>query len=384
MRAPILLAVLLVVAAVSAGCTDKLSFNSGGTIDAPSFSLSPEAGDAETVFSVDAGALGDKHNITWDFGDGTTAYGRTAQHAYGFTNGVMTVTLIATDATGKQGIATRTLTLGTGENAEPAATVRAKSNWVEMRQPVNLSAIVRDADEDPIRHLWTYTVLEGGAAGGDGHAHDHGGGGGASGASGASSTMQGQEFVIDGDGPAVQAIFDAPGKYAVKLRASDPKGGEAIAEVVVDVSRDIPEPRHQVSFSGTLAAGTGASGVGENAWDQGAPDANVDVARHAYTLRYPATTYVLLAWNDTSGQGLADLDLELRDGAGNVVFESATRTANVPPAPAGTVEMNLTKQPPGDYTVVVHAYSGVQVAYTVQVVAALELTPELVAATEGQ
>lgn len=359
---------ILVLMPALAGCTDKISFNSASVEDGK-FSLVPDKGDAKTVFKVDAGKLGEGRNVTWDFGDGTTKFGASAEHRYNFTNGVVTITLIATDEDGKQGIATRTVTLGSGKNADPTVSVRATKSWVEMRKPVNLTATARDADRDPIRHLWTYRVLEGGASS-DGHAHSHGN----------APAATGQEFVIDGDGAKTQVVFDAPGQYEVRVRASDPKGGEAIATTVVDVSRHIPESRVNIVFTGTLAAGSGGQGASasETLWGTPAPDTHVDAARHPYTLLYPATTFVMLTWNDTSTQGVFDLDLEVRNvKTGEVVFTSATR------APAPAVESNMTNQEPGEYEIVVRNVAGAQVAYSVQLVAGLHLTPERVAAVEG-
>lgn len=369
MRTLALALALLVAMPAFAGCTDKISFNSA-SVDEGKFSLTPDKGDARTLFKVDAGKLGEGKNVTWDFGDGTVRYGGSAEHKYGFTNGVMTITLLVTGSDGKQSVATRTVKLGTGENAEPNVTVRASKTWIEMRKPVNLTATTRDADKDPIRHLWTYKVLEGGASG-DGHAHSHGD---------APAATNAQEFVIDGEGAKTQAVFDAPGKYEVRVRASDPKGGQSVATVVVDVSRHIPEPRMSLTFQGTLTAGTGGQGasVSDTLWGTPAPDSNVDAARHPYTLLYPATTFVMVTWNDTSTQGVFDLDLEVRDAnTGEVVFTSATR------APAPAFESNMTRQEPGDYVVVIKAVAGAQVAYTVQLVSALELTPARVAAVEG-
>src|SRR5581483_1969091 len=106
----LLVALLLVSSALLAGCSDKLGL-SKASIDAPSFDLSPEAGDASTTFHLDAGALS-KYNGTWDFGDGTVKYGASADQKYGLTSGKTTVTLIVTESSGKQGTATRAALLG--------------------------------------------------------------------------------------------------------------------------------------------------------------------------------------------------------------------------------------------------------------------------------
>lgn len=382
MRAPFFLAILL-VGSLLAGCTDKLTPSSdGGATGSSGFSVTPEKGGKDTVFTVDAGKLAAKSvNLTWDFGDGTVAYGARAEHVYGFTNGVMTITLFATDAAGKQGISMRTVTLGSGENQEPKVTVRAARSWIEANQPVNLSATGRDTDRDPLTYLWTYSILSGGG-GGDGHGdHDHG----------AAPTATGQEFVIPGNGSRVSASFESAGKYLVKVRATDPKGGESVADTTIDVSTKIPPLQIEETYEGTLAAGTGGAGASQKLWGApaDAPDTNVDAVRHTFELRYPASAIAILQWNDTAAQqaGMAafDLDLELVDRAtGDVLFSSQTR---IQPGPPPTVpppyEFNHTQLPPGAYDLVVRGYAGVQVSYTLTLFLSLQLTPELVAAAEG-
>lgn len=351
--------VLVVVSAVAlSGCTSSpgglLSFNEA-TLEEPSFDLSPETGDKDTLFHVDSRGLGKKHNVTWDWGDGTFSYGAEAEHRYGFTNGQMTVTLIATSAEdGRQGIATRQLTLGDGLNKMPTVSARAQRTWIEVGQRTNLTATGSDSDRDPLTYFWSYQAA--GAA---------------------------AETTLDSNANRVPVEFAEPGVYDVKVRARDPKGGEAVANVTLTVSRDIPNTRFEQAFNGTVIAGTVGAGASEKAWlasQAGAPvpDTNVDSVRHRYTLLYPAYTLIFLTWTDTSGQGAIDLDLELRHaGNGTVIFTSATR------APAPAFEFNLTQQEPGDYDVVVRGVVAANVAYTALVQATLQITPDLVLAAEG-
>jgi hypothetical protein len=382
----IFLVAFLAVAVLLSGCTDKLSFAAdGGTLAAPAFSVTPETGGKDTVFTVDAGKLGEKYNLTWDWGDGTVTYGKRSEHKYGFTNGVMTVTLVATDEAGTQGLALRTVKLGTGENADPTVTVRAAKTWIEARKPLNLTATGRDTDRDPLSYLWTYSIVSGGASG-DGHAHDHGSGG------AAPPAAAGQEFVIDGKDAKTSVTFDAAGKYLVKVRASDPKGGQAIAETTIDVSAKIPDAQFQTTYEGTLNAGSAGAGVSEKLWDLPAgeaPDTNVDAVRHPLQLRYPANLVIILQWNDTAasqtGMSASDLDLAMRDVAsGEIVFASENRAQpGVPPVVPPPFEFNVTQVPAGDYEIIVRGYVAAQATYVVTVFASLQLTPELVAQVEG-
>lgn len=346
-------ALTLMAAVVLAGCTGGIGGAIGlndATLAEPSFDLTPDKGDATTLFKVDSRGLGDKYNVTWEWGDGIVTYGATSEHKYGFSNGAVTVTLVVTDTDGKQNFATRTITLGTSPNKAPTVTLRAQKTWIEVGRTINLTATATDADRDPLTYFWSY-LAPGAAA----------------------------EKVIEGKTNRVPVTFDAPGKYDVKVRARDPKGGEAIANVTVSVSTHIPDTRFEATFNGTIVAGSAGQGLSEKAWigSPTVPDSNVDSTRHRYTLDYPGNTLIFLVWNDTTTQGVYDLDLELRKADGTVVFTSATR------APSAPFEFNITKQDAGDYDVVVRGVVGANVVYTLLVQSTLQITPELVAAKEG-
>jgi hypothetical protein len=349
--------VVLLASTVAAGCTDKLSFLSSASLDKPAFDVTPSEGNADTTFHFDTGSWADGYNVTWEFSDGKTAFGRVVDHVFGYTNGVVTVTLVATDGAGKQGILTRSIKLGTGVNAQPRVTVSTPRTWVEVAKPFDVTARASDADKDPIEYLWTMRNITG---------------------------SDPQERIL-GTGPTVPLAFDAPGKYVVKVRVRDPKGGEASDDETFDVSKRIPEPTLDLKWNGTLIAGTGGQQqASEPLWATPAPDTSVDAARHSYSLDYPASTVIILTWNDTSTQGAWDLDLELRDADTNKTIFTSAHHANPGPPPTGTApfEYNFTMQPPGHYVVLVRAVAGAKIEYALFVRASLLLTPELVAATE--
>ena len=342
MRVPLVL--LAAGALLAAGCTGKLGLSNAASIEDPSFTVTPESGDASTTFSVDAGKLADGMEATWDFGDGTILTGRTASHAYGFTNGEMTITLLLSKD-GEQGIATRTVKLGTGKNASPTARLTASPTWAEVGKPVSLDARPADADKDPLKVAW-------------------------------SKRAEGTPEVeaLSATENKTTLTFDKPGRYVIGVRVSDPKGAVVSRNVTVDVSKRIPPREMQWVWNGTLVAGTGGQGVAEKVWGTPAPEAPaaVDAARHVYALQYPASTFIMLQWNDTSTQGAFDLDLELRDGQNKTIFKSETR------APAAPFELNFTQQPPGEYAVIVRAVTGAKVDYALTVFATLQVTPEMV------
>ncbi len=96
------------------------------------FTLSPERGPSETVFSFDASASDDPDGsivrYDWDFGDGTTGEGVSAEHRFvheNDTNQTFTVTLRVTDDAGDVGSSSQSLTVTPAEappNQAPTAT----------------------------------------------------------------------------------------------------------------------------------------------------------------------------------------------------------------------------------------------------------------------
>lgn len=335
----------LAAALLLAGCAGKLGL--GASVQDPSFTVSPESGGKDTVFEVDAGRLGDKADIKWDFGDGTSATGRRADHKYGFTNGIVTITMTVTDDSGAQGTTTRTVKLGSGVNTPPTLNPGASPSWVTVGQETMLNARGSDKDGDPL--TYSFAVRAQGAP---------------------------EPRALPSTTARATTKFDAPGKYAILVTARDPKGGEATGETMVDVTRTKPDPNVELAWNGTILAGSAGQGVAEKVWTTPAPDTNADSARHPYTLLYPATTVIMLTWNDTSQKGAFDLDLELRDASGAAVFKSETR------APAPAFELNFTEQPAGDYVIVVRGVAGANVVYDLLLYSTLHLTPDLVAKVE--
>jgi hypothetical protein len=370
----LLVVALLAASVLAAGCTDKLSLNKA-SLDDPSFSVSPETGDAATTFHVDAGALS-KYNVTWDFGDGKHANGGSADHQYGFSNGRMTITLIATDGAGKQGIATRVVVLGTGTNHPPSARISAQRSWVMVDAPAAFTAYGYDSDTDPLSYSWSVQPTGG--------------------------TER-----IGADGPpSFSTTFSAVGSYVVKVRARDPKGGESTDTMVVWATKEIPATTYDALHHGNLTVGNGDAGVNEKLGSVAggaAPNQTVDSAVYPFTLAYPGYTLVFLTWNDSSGAGAVDLDLELRfAGNGTTIWKAEHHVVPTPdpnhppspppvpppvppsvPTPIGPYEYNASVLAPGKYEVVVRGYAGANVPYTALIHASLQVSPESVAKSEA-
>ncbi len=90
-------------------------------------------------------------DYAWDFGDGSTAAGKTATHAYS-APGVYTVTLTVTDLKG--GVGTDTLTVTILGNAPPVPDAGGPYVGVEA-SPLTLSAAASsDPDGDPLTYRW--------------------------------------------------------------------------------------------------------------------------------------------------------------------------------------------------------------------------------------
>lgn len=109
-------------------CTSKQIFVSPATPPGPaaSFTASPTSGTSPLTVFVDASASSYDDGVIsqyrWNWGDGSTGYGRTAAHTY-FSAGVNTHTVtLSVDATdGKTGTATRTVTVIVAGGTTPAA-----------------------------------------------------------------------------------------------------------------------------------------------------------------------------------------------------------------------------------------------------------------------
>ena len=132
-----------------------------------SFTASPISGNSPlNVFFDASGSTYDQTPLTytWDFGDGSTGYGRQASHLYNTSTGATyTVTLTVTGPDGKSGTTTRTITVsGAGGGTEPTGSPSARFD-IEFPDTNDEVAPVRaefdpdDSEPDDGRVIATYT-----------------------------------------------------------------------------------------------------------------------------------------------------------------------------------------------------------------------------------
>lgn len=176
-------------------------FAPGDSNPAPTAVIDYEAIGLATAFdasgSTDDGTL---DRYTWDFGDGTSATGMTAEHTYA-ADGTYTVTLTVTDDQGATGTATQEVTVAATPNEEPVA--EFTTSVVELAVSVDGSGS-SDADGQIVSYEW-----------------DFGDGGSATGVS-------------------VEHAYAADGTYRVTLTVTDDQGatGTSTQDVSVDATGD--------------------------------------------------------------------------------------------------------------------------------------------------
>ena len=128
-------------------------------------------------------------SYSWDFGDGDTAGGQTATHAYS-SPGSFAVTLTITDLLGRVAHATRTVTVGPG--TLPTATFVFSPTPVQAGQTVNFNASGSTAE--PGHRLTTF------------------------------SWNFGDGTLVETSGPIATHVFAKTGTYTVTLKVTDDAG----------------------------------------------------------------------------------------------------------------------------------------------------------------
>lgn len=141
---------LVFLAVALAGCT--------GADGSPSAAFTATAQDAEkSTFSFDASGSKGASSYTWDFGDGTTAQGETAQHTYQYINGDYHVKLTIKNSKGLSAALDQVVTTGNQANNAPAACMAADTRLAAPDQEVVFDASTsHDADDEPLTYRWDF------------------------------------------------------------------------------------------------------------------------------------------------------------------------------------------------------------------------------------
>ena len=341
-----LLAIAVFLAVGLAGCS---SGDSGG------FSIkAPSTPGGEYVFT----ASGSADNYTWDLGDRLTVlYGKTVRHTYDFTNGQITVVL-TTKSGDKSEDVRKSLTLGTGTNAQPTFVLEGQRNWTVTGESVKFSArSSTDPDDDPLRYTWS-CVRTGDAVRTPAHSHPGFQGvpfatapAGSVTAINAVGELPAADRTVTGDmcetlgsggrpstDATIEGSFTKSGIYDVYLLASDPVHATTSGKYhfVITPPEERPAELFQVGFFGTLQGGSNGALqgiIGE------AAEGTFDEAVHTFSLPlggnggYITTTYdgndptstATITW--TLKRGSVDIASGGADGE-NVTLSGALQAAS--------------------------------------------------------
>ena len=199
------------------------------------------------VDAVDTGCTTDPFGLIaayeWDFGDGTTATGQTASHAYALA-GTFVATLTVRDGFGRAASVPQIVTVGTGTPPSPRITVSPSSPNVDDTVFFSASESTAGPGRSIVSYAWDF---------GDG------------------ST---------GTGETTSHVYTVADSYLVSLTVTDDKGQKATASATVDVSTSAPtaiftfspsDPavNEPINFNGTASTATSGRTIVLYKWDFG-------------------------------------------------------------------------------------------------------------------
>lgn len=313
--------------------------------DPPSQGLAILATGAGRVFTFRAeGGVSDP---TWDFGDGTTSKGRDATHTYAVTNGLFSVVLTGTDASGKAVRAGKQLTVGNGKNAPPVAGFAVPAT-VAANVPIRVDANATiDPDGDALKVTWTLAPPTGaGAPPTGGHANHgghlfesftvtsdagHGGGGDEPEPAAARTPIDTGLF---GAGLSKAVKFDLPGVYTIHCHPHPWMIGKVVVETQAppQASAEIAEYSYQphklrVAPGGTITFKNAeptpvAHTVTEAAFVPAGEKLPATTAAGPLTIAKPGAYDLVLAVEDGKGQvGVAVQRITVTGGTAPSTFE---------------------------------------------------------------
>ena len=235
----------------------------------------------------------------WNFGDGTTGTGATAQHTYGAA-GNYTVTLTVTDNAGATNAVSKQVTV-TAANAAPTAAFTASSQ--DLTVSVDGSTSV-DSDGTIASYAWDF---------GDG------------------------SF---GTGATASHTYAAGGSYTVKLTVTDNKGATGTQSQPVTVTAPVPNKAPTAAFDATTAGLTVSVDGGTST------DTDGTIASYAWTFGDGQSGTGTATSHTYGAAGTYPIKLTVTDnqGATGTITKSVTVTApppaNVSPVAAFTSTTN--------------------------------------------
>jgi PKD repeat protein len=246
--------------------------------------------------AVDASASTDPDGsvaaFAWDFGDGATAAGRTADHAYA-SAGTFTVTLTVTDDAGATGSSTGTVTVAPVPNAAPAASFTTATDGLTVAVDGKAST-----DPDGTVASWAWEFGDGAKATGSTASH----------------------------------AYATGGTYTVTLVVTDDRGATATRTSTVTVTAPpVVTAAAKDGFGRTVANGWGSAETG-GAWTRTGTASQYAVANGVGTQFLGAA-----GWNTSMAlTGVSTTDVDLRTsvsldkvttGTGTYVYVTGRKVA---------------------------------------------------------
>lgn len=317
----------LLLAVALSGCT--------GGDDALGISVTPSDDPVTEPYTFTATGSADR--FLWNFNDGTPIQeGRTVEHTFGFTDGIITVKLTA-ETGGEAESVSQKLTLGTGQNNIPSPGLAVNTDWVTPSDTFIVSgAPSTDPNGDPLLYRWSCSRVDDLQPAPAGHA-DEGGGALPFGVQVAATidpqlteadTSVGSDLCAglgDGSGPfsrdaSVSGTFTETGVYDIRMEMRDPKSASFVGMAVVFVSNSIPPANSTENFEGTLNGGSGGDvqPIGDEL------GVVLDEESHEFTV--PISNRFATITFDASSPGGAPVDVRYRietAGGTGVVLSSS-------------------------------------------------------------
>lgn len=274
-----------------------LTGTSNRTAPSPAFTFTPAEPEANVAVRFDASTTTDEGaacldacSYSWNFGDGSTGFGRIVTHTFR-AGRTFTVTLTVTDAAGSSASTAQAVEVAAVD--APTVTLTVSPNPPLAGQPAVFTADADAADNHSIvRYSWEF---------GDGTT--------------ATTT-----------GPTVSKTYNTRGTFVARVTVTDDVGQTASASISFTISGSgvtasftfsptSPETDQTVQFNGSASTGSGGASITEWRWDFGDGDTEEDddpTTTHAYDRE--GTYIVRLTVVDSGGRtGTTTREIQVSD-----------------------------------------------------------------------